>query len=199
MKRLSLLGMLFFVGTAFAQVDEFGKNKVQYKNFEWYFIQSKHFDVYFYPQEYYLAEFTAEAAEAAYASISSHFRYDITNRIPLVIYDSHNDWQQTNVISEYLEEGVGGVTEMFKNRVVVPFEGSYRMFRHVIHHELVHAVVNDMYYGGSIQSVIANNITLQLPMWFNEGLAEYESLGWDANSDMFMLDATVNEYLVPID
>lgn len=199
MKRLSLLGMLFFVGTAFAQIDEFGKNKVQYKNFEWYFIQSKHFDVYFYPQEYYLAEFTAEAAEAAYTSISSHFRYDITNRIPLVIYDSHNDWQQTNVISEYLEEGVGGVTEMFKNRVVVPFEGSYRMLRHVIHHELVHAVVNDMYYGGSIQSVIANNITLQLPMWFNEGLAEYESLGWDANSDMFMLDATVNEYLVPID
>jgi Tol biopolymer transport system component len=199
MKRLSILGMLFFVGTAFAQIDEFGKNKVQYKNFEWYFIQSKHFDVYFYPQEYYLAEFTAEAAEAAYSSISSHFRYDITNRIPLVIYESHNDWQQTNVISEYLEEGVGGVTEMFKNRVVVPFEGSYRLLRHVIHHELVHAVLNDMYYGGSIQSVIANNITLQLPMWFNEGLAEYESLGWDANSDMFMLDATVNEYLVPID
>ncbi len=198
MKRAALLGLLLFVGDAFAQLDEFGKNKVQYRNFEWYFIQSKHFDVYFYPQEYYLAEFSAEAAEAAYTSISSHFHYDITNRIPLVIYDSHNDWQQTNVISEYLEEGVGGVTELFKNRVVVPFEGSYRLLRHVIHHELVHAVLNDMYYGGSMQSMIANNITLQLPMWFNEGLAEYESLGWDANSDMFMLDATVNEYLVPL-
>ncbi len=199
MRKLSLLGVLLVVGSAYAQVGDFGKNKVQYKNFDWYFIQSKHFDVYFYPKEYYLAEFTAEAAEAAYTSISSHFHYDITNRIPLVIYDSHNDWQQTNVVSEYLEEGVGGVTELFKNRVVVPFEGSYRLYRHVIHHELVHAVLNDMYYGGSIQSVIANNITLQLPMWFNEGLAEYESLGWDANSDMFMLDATVNEYLVPID
>lgn len=199
MKRLFILGLLFFIGEAYAQVDEFGKNKVQYRNFEWYFIQSKHFDVYFYPQEYYLAEFTAEAAEAAYSSISSHFHYDITNRVPLVIYDSHNDWQQTNVVSEYLEEGVGGVTELFKNRVVVPFEGSYRLLRHVIHHELVHAVLNDMFYGGSVQSIITNNITLQLPMWFNEGLAEYESIGWDTNSDMFMLDATVNEYLVPID
>lgn len=199
MKGLSILGLLFLFGTAYAQVDEFGKNKVQYRDFEWYFIQSKHFDVYFYPQEYYLAEFTAKAAETAYTSISAHFHYDITSRIPIVIYDSHNDWQQTNVISEYLEEGVGGVTELFKNRVVVPFEGSYQLLRHVIHHELVHAVVNDMYYGGSIQSIIANNITLRLPMWFNEGLAEYESLGWNTNSDMFMLDATVNEYLVPID
>ncbi len=199
MKRLSFLGVLLFAGTVYAQIDEFGKNKVQYKNFEWYFIQSKHFDIYFYPKEYYLAEFTAHTAEAAYSSISSHFHYDISNRIPVVIYDSHNDWQQTNVVSEYLEEGVGGVTELFKNRVVVPFEGSYKLFRHVIHHELVHAVLNDMYYGGSVQSMIANNITLQLPMWFNEGLAEYESLRWDVNSDMFMLDATINEALVPID
>lgn len=199
MRRLSALGLLLFASAAFAQVDEFGKNKVQYRSFEWYFIQSKHFDVYFYRQEYHLAEFTAKAAETAYSSISSHFHYDITNRIPIVIYNSHNDWQQTNVISEYLEEGVGGVTELFKNRVVVPFEGSYRLLRHVIHHELVHAVLNDMFYGGSIQSIITNNITLRLPMWFNEGLAEFESLGWDVNSDMFMLDATVNEYLIPID
>ena len=50
-----------------------------------------------------------------------------------------------------MEEGVGGVTELFKNRVVVPFEGNYKQFRHVIHHELVHAVINEMFYGGSIQ------------------------------------------------
>ncbi|HEY9166830.1 MAG TPA: biopolymer transporter Tol [Candidatus Kryptonia bacterium] len=199
MKKLFFLAFLLLSGVALGQTDEFGQNKVQYRNFDWYFIQSKHFDIYFYPSEYYLAEFTANAAEAAYSSISAHFHYDITNRVPIVVYDSHNDWQQTNVVSEYLDEGVGGVTEMFKNRVVVPFEGNYQLFRHVIHHELVHAVVNDMFYGGSVQSMIANNITLQLPMWFNEGLAEYESLGWDINSDMFMLDATVNEYLVPID
>ena len=85
-----------------------------------------------------------------------------------MVYNSHNDFQQTNVISEYLEEGIGGVTELFKNRMVIPFEGNYRMYRHVIHHEMVHAVLNDMFYGGSIQSIISNNIRLQLPMWFNE-------------------------------
>ncbi len=201
-KNFLLAGALLLLSVAQANAQEeenFGQNKVQYRKFDWYFIQSKHFDIYFYPEEYYLAEFTASAAESAYTSISRDFHYDIVNRVPIIVYQSHNDWQQTNVVSEYLEEGVGGVTELFKNRVVVPFEGSYKLFRHVIHHELVHAVLNDMFYGGSIQSIITNNITLQLPAWFNEGLAEYESLRWDTNSDMFMRDATINEYIVPID
>jgi len=184
--------------TAWAQDAIFGKNKVQYKNFEWYFVQSSHFDVYFTEGGESLAEFTADAAESAYNSINKSFRYRITNRIPIVVYNSHNDFQQTNVVSTYLEEGIGGVTELFKNRIVLPFEGDYKKFRHVIHHELVHAVINDMFYGGSIQSIIANNITLQLPLWFNEGLAEYEALKWDANSDMFLRDATIHEDLPSI-
>jgi Tol biopolymer transport system component len=187
-----------FSSYSWGQQTIFGKNKVQYTKFNWFFIQSNHFDVYFTDGGYYLAEFTAEAAESAYISISKSFRYQITNRIPIIVYNSHNDFQQTNVVTSFLEEGIGGVTELFKNRVVIPFEGDYRKFRHVIHHELVHAVINDMFYGGSLQSIIANNITLQLPLWFNEGLAEYEALKWDTDSDMFMRDATVNEYLPPI-
>jgi Tol biopolymer transport system component len=197
---LGVTGWLLFLGvhSLFSQPTIFGKNKVQYKNFEWYYIQSNHFDVYFSQGGGYLAEFTADVAESSYASISKSFRYQLTNRIPIVVYNSHNEFQQTNVVSEYLEEGIGGVTELFKNRVVLPFEGDYTKFRHVIHHELVHAVINDMFYGGSLQSIISGNITLQLPLWFNEGLAEYEALRWDVNSDMFIRDAIINGYLPPI-
>ena len=56
-----------------------------------------------------------------------------------------------------------------------------------------------MFYGGSIQSIIQNGIRLQIPLWFNEGLAEYAALGWDTNSDMYVRDAVVNDYLAPID
>ena len=183
---------------AFPQATEFGQNKVQYKDFDYYYIQSSHFDVYFSQGSEYIANFTADVAESSLAEISKSFRYQINNRIPIVVYNSHNEFQQTNVVNEYLEEGIGGVTELFKNRVVLPFEGDYGKFRHVIHHELVHAVFNDMYYGGSIQSIISNNITLQLPMWFNEGMAEYQSMKWETNSDMFLRDATIHEYLPPI-
>jgi Tol biopolymer transport system component len=194
----ALVAAVLIPAAASAQQEEFGKNKVQYTKFNWSFIQTDHFDIYFSDGGQYLAEFTATAAESAYTLISKSFRYQLVNRVPVVVYKSHNDFQQTNVVGEYMEEGIGGVTELFKNRVVIPFEGEYAKFRHVIHHELVHAVINDMFYGGSIQSIISNNITLQLPLWFNEGLAEYEALTWDTDSDMFLRDATVHEYLPPI-
>ncbi len=190
---LSTLGSL-----AVSQPENFGKNKVQYIKFNWFYLQTDHFDIYFTDRGQHLGEFTAMAAESAYASISKSFHYQLVNRVPIIVYNSHNEFQQTNVISEYLEEGIGGVTELFKNRVILPYEGEYQKFRHVIHHELVHAVINDMFYGGSIQSIISNNITLQLPLWFNEGLAEYEAQKWETDSDMFLRDATVHEYLPPI-
>ncbi len=192
------LGLAIAPVTVNAQDGLFGKNKVQYTKFNWYFIQTDHFDIYFSDGGEKIAEFTAAATESAYASISKSFRYQLVNRVPFIVTNSHNDFQQSNVIGEYLEEGIGGVTELFKNRVLVPFEGNYKQFRHVIHHELVHAVINDMFYGGSIQSIIANNITLQLPLWFNEGIAEYEAQRWETDSDMFLRDATVHEYLPPI-
>lgn len=201
MKKILFMLMIVWSCTSmtlFAQDGNFGKNKVQYKNFNWSFIQTDHFDIYFYDGGTSIANFTATAAEEAYKSISKTMRYQLNNRIALMVYNSHNDFQQTNVVGEYMEEGIGGVTELFKNRVVVPFEGSYRQFRHVIHHELVHAVMNDMFYGGSIQSIISNNIRMQLPLWISEGFAEYEALRWDTNSDMFMRDATINTYLPPI-
>jgi hypothetical protein len=182
-----------------AQNSVFGKNKVQYKHFSYEYIQTDHFDVYYSQNGYELAEFAADAAEAAYASIRKLIRYDINNRISIIVYNSHNEFQQTNVLDEYLDEGIGGVTELFKNRVVLPFEGNYSMFRHVIHHELVHAVINDMLYGGTIQSLISNRAPVQLPLWMNEGLAEYAALRWETNSDMFLRDATIHNYLPPIE
>ncbi len=175
----------------------FGKNKVQYKNFTWYYIQSEHFDVYFYEGGFEIARFTAEIAEKAYQQLRRDFNYDIQKRIVFIVYKSHNDWQQTNVVMEYLTEGIGGVTELYKNRVVVPFEGSYEQFRHVIHHELVHAVMNDLLYGGSIQSLLRNEVTPP-PLWFSEGLAEFESEGWNTRLDMVVRDAVLSGYLPPL-
>src|SRR5690606_19238451 len=61
------------------------------------------------------------------------------------------------------------------------------------------AVINDMFYGGSIQSIIQNNIQLHIPLWFNEGVSEYSALGWDTNSDMYIRDAILEDYLPPVE
>jgi Tol biopolymer transport system component len=185
-----------FSGTANAQ--SFGKNKVQYRNFKWKFIQSRHFDVYYYENGKELAEFTADVAESSYVALQKDMRYKIRKRIPILIYNSHNDFEQTNVTPYMLEESVYGFTEIFKDRVVIPYQGNYSEFRHTIHHELTHAVMFQMLYGEAVGSMLTSMARFQLPLWMTEGLAEYESIGWDADSDMYMRDATINGSVPPI-
>lgn len=196
---LLLVGLLTLSNVANAQFSgalPFGKNKVQYDKFEWKYIQSENFDVYFHQGGYYGAKFTAMEAEKALKEIENTLSYSITKRIVFIVYGSHNLFEQTNVIDEFMSEGIGGVTELFKNRVVIPFEGDYQKFAHVIHHELVHAVLNDMFYGGSIQALMSNSAKAQLPLWMNEGFAEYSSVGGlDTKTDQFMRDVAVSEYL----
>ena len=188
-----ILCLLVINSPSFAQ---FGKNKVQYQKFNWRYIQTKHFDIYFHNNNKTLAIFAANVAESSLESIQKTLKYRITKRIPLIIYNSHNEFQQTNVIDMYLPEGIGGVTELFKNRVVVPFEGNYSQFKHVIHHELVHAVLNDMFYGGTFQSALSRGNMVEIPIWMNEGLCEWESIGGlDIATDVYIRDLTLSEKL----
>ena len=199
MKSISLFTLLTLTLLTFStQAQFYGVNKVQYEDFDWHYIQSEHFDVYFYDGGYDIARFTAEVAETSYVSIKNTFKFEITERVAIIVYKSHNDFQQTNVVYSYLSEGIGGVTELFKNRIVIPYEGNYDQFRHVIHHELVHAVMNDMLYGGSVQSLVSGQV-VQTPLWFSEGMAEYESQRWTPELDMVVRDATITGYLPPID
>ena len=77
---------------------QFGKNKVQYRDFSWKFIKTKHFDVYFHEEGEYLARYAGIHAERALNSIQDQLKYSINKRISLTIYNSHNDFQQTNVV-----------------------------------------------------------------------------------------------------
>ena len=194
--KLNIIWMLVLSSFIWGQ---FGQNKIQYKDYDWVFIQTKHFDIYFNEEGKVNAEFAAAAAEDAIEDLQEKLDYQINNRISLIVYNSHSDFQETNTTDSYLGQGTGGFTEPFKNRVVFPFEGSYKKYRHVIHHELVHAVIRDMLYGGTIQNIVAKGISLQLPHWFHEGMAEYLSSDWETNSDMFIRNAIINDFLPDIE
>ena len=196
MKRFIFI-MLILSGSIIS-AQSFGQNKVQYRDFDWNYISSPNFDVYYYGDEIELATFTMEAASKAYEQIAIHLRWNLKKRVSIIVYHSHNEFQQNNVVGVYMQEGIGGVTELYKNRIVLPFEGDYESFRHVVHHELVHAMINDLVYGGRMQNVVSNNIRLMLPLWTNEGLAEYLSMNWDTEADMIIRDLAINERIPTI-
>ena len=138
-------------------------------------------------------------AERWYARLSRIFAHTLVDRQPLIIYGSHPEFEQTNVIEGELGEGTGGVTERFKRRIVLPIGASLAESDHVIGHELVHAFQFDIGTAG-IHHLSGGDAAIDhLPLWFLEGLAEYLSIGADDPlTAMWMRDAAAGERLPSI-
>ncbi|MBL8024888.1 MAG: PD40 domain-containing protein [Fibrobacteres bacterium] len=186
--------ILLVLLTALSAYAQFGQNKVQYDKSKWITIQTPHFDVYYSDYSKEQAVYAAAFLEKALDSITRSVDYHVKKRIPVIIYRSQSEFMQTNVILEELSEGVGGFTEVFKSRVVVPFTGSWPDFHHVLHHELVHAVMYDLIFENVVNAFRART-SFQIPLWVAEGWAEYESAGWNLESDMYLMDALLYGYI----
>ncbi|GAB4371489.1 MAG: hypothetical protein Kow0042_14240 [Calditrichia bacterium] len=180
----------------FSQWFYYGRNKVQYTNFNWHILKTDHFDIYYYPEMEELAERGAYFAEESYRYLENKFNFTVTRRIPLIFYSTHLHFQQTNVTPAFIPEGVGGFFEFLKGRVVIPANGDLNQFRKVIFHELVHVFMHSkIYFVNKEHSRFEGTYP---PLWFTEGLAEYWSSKWDAQAEMVMKDAVLNNYLVPL-
>ncbi len=189
--RYILAGLMFFATLDVAHAQYFGRNKVNYETFDFKVHQSEHFEFYTYlKNETYRAQF-ADWAEQWYDAHQRVLKDTILGKNPLILYNNHADFQQTNAIFGQVGVGTGGVTEAFKNRVILPIAMSNQQTHHVLGHELVHAFQYNMIIKGD--STNLNNIA-NLPLWLVEGLAEYMSIGSvDAHTAMWMRDAVLND------
>lgn len=170
----------------------FGRNKVQYENFDFRVIETDHFKVYHYPEEKQAAEDASFMAERWYNRFSRLFNHEIKNKQPLILYANPADFQQTNVIQGLISQSVGGVTEGLRQRVVIPMTGIYSENNHVIGHELAHAFQYDI---ARKQGVRLSRMG-RLPLFFIEGTSEYLSVGRrDVLTSMWMRDAVVHDDL----
>jgi hypothetical protein len=186
---LALLALALSGPPAAAQY--FGQNKVQYESFGFQILQTEHFDVYYYPEERDAALLAGRIAERWYSRLSRILGHELGSRQPLIMYANHPHFEQTNALAGELGEGTGGVTEVLKRRIVLPFAGGLKDTDHVIGHELVHAFQYDI--TGQGRSVQTGGLpgAMRLPLWFIEGMAEYLSIGpVDANTAMWMRDQT---------
>ena len=193
--RISALSVLIglFLGLVLAPAygQYFGRNKVQYENFDYQILKTEHFDIYFYSEEAAAVRVAAQMAERWYKRFSRLLNHELRGRQALVMYASHPQFEQTTVISEVMGEGTGGVTESAKRRIILPFGGTLADTDHVIGHELVHAFQYDMAASGGPRYGNAQNGggIERAPLWFIEGLAEYFSIGpVDSLTAMWMRD-----------
>lgn len=172
-----------------AQFTQFGQNKVQYRTLQWRIAKGPHVDLYFYPEEEALAPTVLRWAEESYDSLSQRFGWDISTRIPLIVYASHSDFEQTNVLPFVPPEGILGVTDFLKHRLTLPFRGNYAEFRATLRHEMVHEFQLSL-LGENYARTLRSSAPVT-PLWWQEGLAEHFSGGQDARDEMVLRDLVI--------
>ncbi|MCD4700777.1 MAG: hypothetical protein K8S24_02870, partial [Candidatus Aegiribacteria sp.] len=193
MKKALIIFLPVLFSICFAT--SFGRSKVQVSEQEWWEIQGRHFTIYFPQGGEIPAETLLVHTERELLELSEEFNYMPEEPIPIVLYLSPGDFRQTDINPYEIPQGVGGFTEFYKGRVVIPFTGYWSEFRHVIAHELNHAFIFDMLYKRSLLNIITGGT----PLWMMEGLAEYTSLGWDAASEAEFRDMVISNQIVSID
>jgi Tol biopolymer transport system component len=176
------------LGVAGASAQYFGRNKVEYVNFDFRILATEHFDVYYYAREERAARIAAQLAERWYARLSTVLNHQLHSRQPLVLYGSQAEFAQTNVVSGLLPDSVGGVTDASRRRITMPFAPTMAETDRVLGHEIVHAFQFDIArkIGGDTGQ----------PLWFIEGMAEYLSRGsLDSGSSLWLRDAVLSDQL----
>ncbi|MGQ0814190.1 MAG: hypothetical protein ACT4O1_06960, partial [Gemmatimonadota bacterium] len=198
-RLLILLCALASLATnAFAQTVPFGKNKIQYREFDWRILPGPHIDVYYYPEEEDVARLALEYAEESYDYLERKFQHHPFRRIPLIVYSSDQHFEQTNVFPGFIPEGVLGFTEYLKRRVALPFRGDYNQFRNTLRHELVHAFQLSKLSETAAQHPRVRRASPQQIHWWTEGLAEFWSSEQTAEDEMFVRDLVVRGRLPSI-
>ena len=188
------LVVLFSLGatlTAVAQnryLPYYGKARVKYDNFDWQIYTTDHFEMYYYPELEQHLERVAGYAESAYQQVSSDLRHELAFKVSLVLFKTHSEFEQQNVIPADMPEGVAAFAEPVRNRMVLPIDEPPDQLYRLITHELAHIFEFDIIPRGIIGSGI--------PLWVDEGLADYLTGVWHPLDLMMVRDAAVND-IVP--
>jgi hypothetical protein len=180
--------MLMASLSAFAQVErgEFGKNRVQYKDFNWRYYSSDNFDVYFYDGGQGNALIAAKFLEKEFERITDIIGYAPYSKTKIFLYNSNKDLLQSNVGVGGAQYTVGGQTDFVKSQVEIAYPGNMYDFERELVRKISEMLINDMMFGGSLTDMFQSAYLLSLPSWFIQGAARYIADGWSIEMDDFM-------------
>lgn len=186
MKKITLLTTgLFFYSLIFAQIGttEFGKNRVQYKNFKWAYYQTDNFNSYYSQNGEPLAKFVAQVAEKELPDIESFVEYGLQRRANIVVYNSYDEMQQSNIGLSLDWQTSGGTTKLVNNKMLVYYDGDHNNLRRQIRSGLARILLDNILFGDDLGEFAANQALLDLPKWLTDGYVDYAAENWSTDLD----------------
>ena len=160
---------------------EFGKNRVQWKDFHWSYYKYDLFDVYYYQGGEDLARYVMQYAKKEVPVLEKRFGNHFGRKIQFLVFNNMGDLKQSNINNEEEDNGnTGGVTKIIGSKVFLYFNGNYVDFEQQIQEGIAHLLLSQVMNGVSVGSQIRNSYRYDVPEWFQNGLCAYITEDWDS-------------------
>jgi len=181
---------LVFTRQSIAQesVESYGKNRLQFKEFNWRFYATDNFDIYFYNDGEKNARRALNFLEDEFEGITEILGYAPYNKTKIFLYNSITDLQQSNRGIYDKISAIGGQTNFIKSQVEIAYPGTFSEFKNILILKVSRMLINDMMFGGSLSDMFQSSYLLSLPPWFINGAAHYIAYGWSTTMDDYMRD-----------
>lgn len=173
---------------------DFGKNRIQYQNFNWTYFDYDRFRVYSYQGGGEIAKYVSVSVNKQLPVLEKRLEFQAEDKINIIVYNNQNDFKQSNLgLSSDEQSNTGGVTKIIGDKISVYFNGSHAELDQQIRAALAELLINQILYGGNARDMVRNSALLNLPPWYTQGLVKYLSEGWTTYNDNILYDAIKND------
>ncbi|GHM99053.1 hypothetical protein WSM22_05430 [Cytophagales bacterium WSM2-2] len=180
------LVLLFADVSAQRAHETFGRNRIQYKEFDWKYLSSENFDLFYYGDRKKPSQEAIQYLESEFDRITDLLGYSPYQKTKVFLYNSVTDLQQSNVGLNYSRYSVNGETEFIKPYVEIAHPGNLEEFKEELVFKMSDLLVNEMMFGGNLRDMFASSVLLNLPEWFIDGISYYVAHGWDDEMDDYV-------------
>ena len=168
---------------------EFGKNRIQYKEFTWFYYPADNFDVYYYIGGEDLAQYTLLSCEKNLKEMQDFFDYPINERIQVISYLNQYEFYQSNIgLGVDGQNNIGGSVRILGSKMFTYFEGTHHKLDVQIRENIARLIFAQMMYSGGWRDMLRNSTLLSVPAWFEDGVIAYAASGKSTEAESFMID-----------
>ena len=190
---LFVLFSLFIINEGFSQssfYNEYGKNRIQNKSFDWKILSSENFDIYYNNEGKRNAEISIKHLENNFNSITNIIGHFPTSKTKIFIYNSEADFNQSNIgINEKEIYLTSNVQNNIKLEFTTFFPGTVKEFQSNLTYEFSNSLIVDMMNSGlNFTQKFSKSSYVSLPLWFTKGASKYVANGWDQKMDNYIRD-----------
>jgi WD40 repeat protein len=164
----------------------FGKNRIQYRQFDWQYLSGENFDVYYYDARKGVAQEALEFLESEFDRITDQIDYPPYFKTKVFLYNSLTDLRQSNIGLNKNIYKTSGETNFIKPYVEVAHLGTTQEFKDELLFKMSELMINEMMYGGNLKDIFQSAILQNLPDWFAQGASLYVAKGWSIEMDDYI-------------